>query len=99
MIENIIRALDADESQCYFWAAHSGGEIDLLIHGGGCLRGFEVKRTSAPAVTRSMHNAFKNLELESLDVIHAGQDSFPLAEGIRAVAAARMLTDLPESAE
>ncbi len=99
VIENIIRALDADESQCYFWAAHSGGEIDLLIHGGGCLRGFEVKRTSAPAVTRSMHNAFKNLELESLDVIHAGQDSFPLAEGIRAVAAARILTDLPESAE
>ncbi len=94
VIENIIRALDADENQCYFWAAHSGGEVDLLIHSGGRLRGFEVKRTSSPAVTRSMRAAFKDLELESLDVIHAGQDSFPLAEGIRAVAAARMLTDL-----
>ena len=95
VIENVIRALDADERQCYFWATHSGAEIDLIIHRGGRLRGVEVKRTSSPAVTRSMHNAREDLELDRLDLIHAGQDTFPLAEGIRAVAAARMLEDLP----
>ena len=95
VIENVIRALDADERQCYFWATHSGAEIDLIMHRGGRLRGFEVQRTSSPRVTRSMHSAREYLELDRLDLIHAGQDTFPLAEGIRAVAAARMLEDLP----
>ena len=62
---------------------------------GGRLRGLEVKRTSSPSVTRSMRNAAADLELERLDVIHAGAETYPLAESIRAVAAARILEDLP----
>ena len=95
VIENAIRALGAEDRQCYFWATHSGAEIDLIVQQGGRLRGLEVKRTSAPAVTRSLHNAVGDLDLERLDVIHAGAATYPLAEGIRAVAAGRMLDDLP----
>ena len=94
VIENLIRTIGADERQCYFWATHSGAEIDLLVQRRGRLRGFEVKRTSSPAVTRSMRSAAADLDLRSLDVIHAGEETFPLAKGIRAVAAARMLDDL-----
>ena len=94
VIESLIRTVGADERQCYFWATHSGAEIDLLVQRRGRLRGFEVKRTSSPAVTRSMRSAFVDLDLRSLDVIHAGEETFPLAKGIRAVAAARMLDDL-----
>ena len=94
VIENLIRAAGADERQCYFWATHSGAEIDLLVQRRGRLRGFEVKRTSSPAVTRSMRSAVADLDLRSLDVIHAGEETFPLAKGIRAVAAAKMLDDL-----
>lgn len=95
VIENIVRALGADDSQCYFWAAHSGAEIDLVVQGrGGRLRGFEIKRTSSPAVTRSMHTAMIDLGLRSIDLIHAGDETFPLAKGIQAVAAARLLDDL-----
>ena len=94
VIENLIRTLGADERRCYFWATHSGAEIDLLVQHRGRLRGFEVKRTSSPAVTRSMRSAVVDLDLRSLDVIHAGEETFPLAKGVRAVAAARMLDDL-----
>ena len=94
VIENLVHALRADERQCYFWATHSGAEIDLIVHRGGRLRGFEVKRTSSPAVTRSMRSAAADLDLRSLDVIHAGDETFPLARGVRAVAAVRMLDDL-----
>ena len=73
---------------------HSGAEIDLIVQSGGRLRGFEVKRTSSPAVTRSMRSAVADLDLRSLDVIHAGAETFSLARGIRAVAAVRMLDDL-----
>ena len=62
--------------------------------GGTKLRGFEVKRTTAPQVTRSMHNALEDLQLDGIDLIHAGEDTFPLAKRIRAVAAGRILDDL-----
>ena len=94
VIENLIQTLGVDERQCYFWATHAGAEIDLIVQRGGRLRGFEVKRTSSPAITRSMRTAVADLPLHSLDVIHAGADTFPLARGIRAVAAVRMLEDL-----
>ena len=94
VIENLIRILGVDSRQCHFWASHSGAEIDLVVPHRGRLRGYEIKRTSAPAVTRSMHSAIRDLDLRSLDVIHAGEDSFPLAKDIRAVAASRLLDDL-----
>ena len=95
VIENVVRALGADDRQCYFWAAHSGAEIDLIIHRGGRLRGFEVKRTSSPTVTRSMLRAYDDLRLDRLDVIHAGNRTFPISKEVRAVAAHRLLEDLP----
>ena len=94
VIENIILALAADPRHCHFWGTHAGAEIDLVVQRRGRLRGFEVKRTTSPAVTRSMHSALADLGLHSLDVIHAGEDTFPLARGIRAVAAGRLLDDL-----
>ena len=94
-IENIIRVLGVDERQCYFWATHSGPEIDLVVPTGGSrLRGFEVKRTSSPKVTRSMRSAMTDLALRTLDVVHAGHDTFPLAKDIRAVSAHRLVNDL-----
>ena len=94
VIENLIRILGVDDRRCHFWASHSGAEIDLVVPHRGRLRGYEIKRTSAPAVTRSMHSAIRDLDLRSLDVIHAGEDSFPLAKDIRAIAASRLLDDL-----
>ena len=94
IIENLIHILDADSRNCFFWATHTGAEIDLLVRTGAKLRGFEVKRTSAPRATRSMHIALKDLPLDTLDVVHAGDETFPLAKGIRAVAANRILEDL-----
>ena len=95
IIENLIALLGADPRQCYFWATHTGAEIDLLVPTSGAkLRGFEVKRTTAPQVTRSMHSALEALQLDGIDVIHAGERTFPLAKRIRAVAAERLLEDL-----
>ena len=94
VIENAILALGAEERQCHFWATHGGAEIDLVVSRGGRLRGVEVKRTSSPQVTRSMRTAAEDLGLDRLDLIHAGDETFPLGDGVRAVAAVRMLEDL-----
>lgn len=94
IIENLIQALGVEERQCYFWAIHTGAEIDLVVQQGGRLRGFEIKRTVAPKLTPSMRTALTDLRLSRIDVIHAGEESFPLAQKVRAVAADRMLEEI-----
>lgn len=93
-IEQLIGHLRADPEECCFWATHSGAELDLLIVRGRRRRGFEIKRTVAPRVTRSMLSALQVLRLDSLDVIHAGQRTFPLAERIRAVSMTGLLDEI-----
>jgi predicted AAA+ superfamily ATPase len=93
-IEQIVRHLRAAREECYFWATHSGAELDLLIVRGRQRLGFEIKRTAAPRLTPSMRSAMQDLRLTRLDVIHAGQETFPLAHQVRAVSMTRMLEDL-----
>ena len=77
-----------------FGAAYAGGELDLLLTRGTKQIGVEIKRTSMPKVTRSMHAVLEILDLAELIVIHAGRDSFRLAGNIRAVSANRLGSDL-----
>lgn len=93
-IEQVIRQIGAHPGECFFWATHSGAELDLLIVRGRKRLGFEIKRTSAPQVTPSMRIALQDLKLTSLDVIHAGEHTFPLSEKIRAVGMERLLKDV-----
>lgn len=95
VLEQVVRRLGARLEECYFWATHSGAELDLLVIRGRHRWGFEVKRTSAPRVTPSMRVARADLRLSRLDVIHTGEHTFPLEARIRAVAASRLIEDLP----
>ena len=94
VIDNILQVLQVEDYDSYFWATNRGAEIDLLIQQGGGLRGFEVKRTSAPSITRSMYIALDDLELSQIDVVYPGEKTFPLSDRIRAVSASRILEDL-----
>ena len=94
VLEAIINRLGVSPQQCYFWATHTGAELDLLITRGGRHYGFEVKRTTSPRITPSMRSALVDLDLTRLDVVHAGTETFPLARRIRALAAAHLLTEL-----
>jgi predicted AAA+ superfamily ATPase len=94
VIGEIRRRLEVDRNEAFFWATHAGAELDLLVVRGRRRPGFEIKRTTAPRVTPSMRIAMQDLGLERLDVIHAGENTFPLAEGIRAISISRLLDDL-----
>ena len=90
VMKELIRQLGAHQEEVFFWATHAGAEMDLLAVRGARKRGFEIKRTTAPRTTRSMHLARESLGLSRIEVIHAGDHSFDLGEGIRAVAFARL---------
>jgi len=86
IIEDLISRFELQRGEAYFWATHAGAELDLLVMRRGRRVGFEVKRTVAPVLTRSMRAAREDLRLDQLYVIHAGDDSFALAEKVDAVA-------------
>jgi predicted AAA+ superfamily ATPase len=94
VLNELIRRVGASDDECYFWATHAGAELDLVVIRGRKRLGFEIKRTSVPRVTPSMRSALDDLGLESIDLVHAGDRTFPLAERIRAVAFSRMFEDI-----
>jgi predicted AAA+ superfamily ATPase len=94
VLQQIIRRLGARREECFFWATHSGAELDLFVKRGRHRLGFEIKRTSSPQITPSMRNALGDLTLERLDLVHAGDETFPMGKNIRAVALPRLLDDL-----
>ena len=85
VIDQLIQQLRARTEEVYFWRTHTGAELDLLVVRGGKRFGFEVKRTSAPTMSPSMHIALADLKLRSLCVVHAGAQSYPLAQDVDAL--------------
>jgi hypothetical protein len=94
-LRQIVRRLGALPEECYFWSVHSGAEIDLLWVRGRRRWGFEFKRTSSPALSRSLMNAVDELKLQRAFVVHAGEATFPLHKKVTALAVKRLLDDLP----
>ena len=65
-------------TECFFWATQAGAELDLLVVRGRGRLGFEIERTAAPSMSRSAHIALEDLQLQRLDIVHAGDHSFAL---------------------
>jgi predicted AAA+ superfamily ATPase len=82
-LEHVLRLTRPD--QAYFWATHTGAELDLLMFRYGKRVGVEFKRADAPELTRSMSIAMHDLKLDALYVVYPGNRRYPLAERIEAV--------------
>ena len=84
-IEQIVRCLQANDEDGYYWATHAGAELDFLFVRGQTRLGFEMKRTTAPVITKSMRVALEDLKLDRLYVVHSGPHRFPLSDRILAL--------------
>ena len=94
VIEEVIKAAIPDD--VYFWATHSGAELDLLLLKNGKRIGVECKRVDAPKLTPSMRTALTDLNLSKLLVVYPGPHTYPLADNIQATPLAH-LVDKPSS--
>lgn len=92
VIEQVLQSLCPP--QAYFWAVHSGAELDLLFFYGGKRYGVEVKFREAPEITRSMHTALHDLDLTHLWVIYPGTETYRVSEQI-SVMPLKKIPDLP----
>jgi hypothetical protein len=94
VVEEVLRCVRPDAE--YFWATHAGAELDLLLFRDGKRLGVEIKRSDAPAATRSMQMASKDLRLDGLAVVYPGTRRYRLAEDIEVVPLAELSGNGPE---
>ncbi|MEA2691442.1 MAG: uncharacterized protein QOJ16_829 [Acidobacteriota bacterium] len=93
-LSEVLVRLGARPEESFFWATHAGAELDLLVVRGRRRLGFEFKLTDAPKLTASIRTALADLKLDRVDVVHAGEHTFPLGERVRAVALGRLDEDM-----
>lgn len=80
VLEQVLRIVAPTDA--YFWATHSGAEIDLLFIYHGRRYGVEVKFSEAPKIGRSQHTAVDSLNLDYLWVVYPGQQAYPVDDKI-----------------
>jgi len=88
-VEEVLKALQPDDA--YYWATHSGAEIDLVLFKAGRRIGIECKRADAPGLTPSMRNALADLKLDELLVVYPGAKSYPLSARAKVVPLAELV--------
>lgn len=81
VIETLIAAAPPD-AEAYFYRTQAGAEIDLLLVVRGELWAIEIKRNTAPTVSKGFHVASEDLEPARRYVIYPGHDAYALKEGI-----------------
>lgn len=79
-LEQVLQIIHPTEA--YFWATHSGAELDLLFFRKGKRYGVEFKFNEAPKITKSMHIAVKDLSLDYLWVVYPGKEEYPVTDKI-----------------
>lgn len=90
-LEEVIHA--QQPGQVWFYAVHSGSELDLVMEVRGRRIGVEFKRADAPCLTRSMHIALEDAAVDELWVVYPGSRSYSLADRITV----RPLSELVQS--
>ena len=85
VIDNLI-AVAGDRRTPYFYRTENGAEIDLLFERGGTIEmAIEIKRSTAPVVSKGFRLACDLLLPKARYVVHGGDETWPLEKGITAV--------------
>lgn len=89
-LEELVSFLSKRDSEVFFYAAHSGVELDLYWQENNRKMGAEIKYLDAPQSTRSMQQAIEDLALDHLWVLYPGNQTYSIAANITVLP----LTDL-----
>jgi len=86
VIENLIAAA-GDRRTPYYYRTEDGAEVDLVFERAGKVEmAIEIKRSSAPEVSKGFYSARDVLAPKEAYVVHGGAETWPLGEGIVAIA-------------
>jgi predicted AAA+ superfamily ATPase len=85
VIENLIAAA-GDRRAPFFYRTEDGAEADLLFeHAGKVEMIVEIKRSTAPTLSRGFHSARSVLKPKETYVLHGGTETWPAGDDVTAI--------------
>lgn len=97
VVENLLAAAPP-RTLASFYRTAVGAEIDLLLDlPGGERWAIEIKRGLAPRLERGFHHARADLRPARCFVVYAGDERYPLGEGVEAIGLREMASTLADT--
>ncbi|MCP3954172.1 MAG: DUF4143 domain-containing protein [Desulfobacterales bacterium] len=94
VIENILSICPRHVTS-YFYRTATGNEIDLLLnHDGNELMAIEIKRSTAPKLSKGFHIACKDINPTSKWVVYLGDDEYKTPGEITVLSLERMMNKI-----
>jgi predicted AAA+ superfamily ATPase len=97
VIENLIEAA-GDRRTPYFYRTEDGAEIDLLFELGGKVEmAIEIKRSTAPSLSRGFHSARETIAARDAYVVHGGHETWPMSGDVTAISLVGLMQKLAQT--
>jgi len=94
VIENIMSVVPS-RVQPYYYGTPGGAEIDLVLEfPGGAKWAIEIKRSSAPSVSKGFYTGCEDIKPNKRFVVYSGLESFPMGEGITAISLPNLMQEI-----
>ena len=94
VIENIL-SVAPDHVIPFYYRTSNGAEIDLVLEFSSKEKwAIEIKRNSAPTLSKGFYIAQQDIQPNKSFVVYAGQDKFPMAGNITAISLAGIMEEL-----
>jgi predicted AAA+ superfamily ATPase len=94
VIENILSA-SKDTIPCYYYGTPGGAEIDLILEFSPSEKwAIEIKRSSAPFVSKGFHLACEEVKPTRKFVVYSGKDRFTLPGEVTAISLLGILEEI-----
>lgn len=97
VIENLIAAA-GERRTPYYYRTEDGAEVDLVLERGGRVEmAVEIKRSTAPTLSRGFRSALEVLEPKASFLVHGGTGSWPAEGATMAIGLKDLMHRLAES--
>jgi len=94
VLENIINQL-SNRWQYSYYRTSAQAEIDLILEGpNGRIIAIEIKRSSAPKVSKGFHLGCKDINATDKIVIYSGNQNYPMSNGVAAMGLANFINKI-----
>lgn len=94
VIENIL-SVAGNRRTPYYYRTEDGAEVDLLLERGGKVEmAIEIKRSTAPELSKGFRSAREVLKPRESYLLHSGNDDWPVEKGVEATSLATLMQRL-----
>lgn len=94
VIENIMSVVQG-RALPYYYRTAAGAEIDLILEFSGQEKwAIEIKRSTAPSLSKGFHIAAEDIAADRKLVVYSGIDKFPMGNNVTAIPLAQLMQEV-----